>query len=160
MLLVEDNPDDVWLFTYALQNTGIPNPVKVVSDGEQALQYLKGEGAYTDRKRFPIPELIVLDLQMACMTGFEFLKWLRQEPELRHLPVIVLATSNFQEDVLRAYQLGANAFLSKTVDLKEFTATVKQMADFWLGLNQLTTLPLLPPSAETLIKPPPDKPTT
>ena len=114
ILLVDDNRDDAFMLTYALKHAGIPNPVEFVHDGEQAIKYLKGEGAYADRIRFPIPELVLLDLQMPCVTGFEFLEWLRREPGLRHLPVIVLATINSAEDVLRAYQLGANAFLGKT----------------------------------------------
>ncbi len=104
----------------------------VVRDGQQAVQYLKGEGTYADREQFPIPILILLDLDMPLMTGFEVRTWLRQQPDLRHLPVIILTTSTYSPDVKRAYQLGANSFLTKPTDFTDLISEVKEMSEFWL----------------------------
>jgi CheY-like chemotaxis protein len=156
ILLVEDNDDDVLLLTHALERAGVTRALAVVSDGEQAVEYLKGEGVYADRGRFPIPQLIVLDLQMPRMTGFEFLEWLRREPGLP-LPVVVLTISAYPADVERAYQLGANSVLPKSVTLEDFSATVKRMVDFWLDASQLPTLPWTPPTSQRPVTPsPPD----
>ena len=93
ILLVEDSPDDVLLTRLAFQHAGISHRLVAVSDGEQAVQYLNCEGPYADRERFPIPRLILLDLEMPHMTGFEFLVWVRRESELRLLPVIAVSGS-------------------------------------------------------------------
>jgi CheY-like chemotaxis protein len=116
VLLVDDSPDDVFLVGRAFRQVGIPNPLVVVGDGDQAIQYLKGEGIYADREQFPIPVLVLLDLNTPRVTGFEVLTWLRQDPDFRHLPVIVLTASTYSPDVTRAYQLGANSFLTKPTD--------------------------------------------
>ena len=109
ILLVEDNPDDVFLVGMAFKKLGKTNPLVVVRDGEQAVQYFQGEGGYSDREQFPIPQLILLDLDIPGMNGFQVLTWLRQESEFRHLPMIILTISTYSPDVRRAYQLGANS---------------------------------------------------
>ena len=133
----------------AFKHTGISHRLVVVSDGEQAVRYLNGEGPYADREQFPIPRLILLDLEMPRMTGFEFLAWLRQESEIRHLPVIVLSGSLNSADLRHAYQAGANCFLAKPTDLTEFAATLTQMCDFWL---KRCTLPDASTNANLTIK--------
>jgi len=133
ILLVEDSPDDVLLTRVAFQHAGISHRSVAVSDGEQAVQYLNCEGPYADRERFPIPRLILLDLEMPHMTGFEFLVWVRRESELRLLPVIAVSGSLYPPAVKRAYEAGANCFPAKPPDLTEFVAAITQTCDFWLG---------------------------
>ncbi|HYG35130.1 MAG TPA: response regulator [Clostridia bacterium] len=140
ILLAEDNPDDVQLLRLALRKAGISNPLIVLPDGEQAIQYLAGEGPYEDREQYPLPSLILLDLIMPSVSGFEVLAWLRQQPDLKHLPVVVLTSWTVSPDVTKAYQLGANALLIKPVELNDLVASVKRMADFWLGQCRLPEL--------------------
>src|SRR5215510_11297864 len=137
VLLVEDSADDALLVSRAFKQVGIRDRLVIVSDGEQAIEYLKGQGPYKDRERFPIPRIVLLDLGMPRLTGFHVLLWIRQEPQSRHLPVIVLTGSAGSPEVKRAYQLGANSFLLKPVDGKEFAVAIKQMSDFWLGRCEL-----------------------
>jgi CheY-like chemotaxis protein len=137
ILLIEDNADDVFLVGKAFSTVGITNPLRVVPDGQQAVRYLRGEDQYADRTQFPIPRLILLDLDLPLMTGLEVLSWLRVQPDLRHLPVIVLTTSTYSPDVRQAYQLGANSFLIKPTDFTDLISEVKEMGEFWLrGMNR------------------------
>lgn len=132
VLLAEDNPDDALFIQRAFKKLGIKERLVVVSDGELLKHYLLGQGPYGDREHYPLPKLILLDLGMPRMSGFEVLTWLRQEPALRHLPAVVLTTSTYSPDVRRAYQLGANSFLTKPLELTEFINALRQVADFWL----------------------------
>lgn len=147
ILLVEDDPDDAFMVGRALQQVGIANPLVVMRDGEQAVQYLQGEGAYGDRTQFPIPQLILLDLHLPGIDGFQVLTWLRQESKMRHLPVVVLTSSTYSPDVKRAYQLGANSFLTKPTDFMELVAELKARCDFWL---MGTATPVLSAKAEAV----------
>src|SRR6476661_6558917 len=106
ILLVEDRQDDITIIAKAFAEAKLDNPVRVVTDGERAMQYLKGEGDYSDRIRNPLPQLILLDLKLPKVDGFEFLKWLREQPEFGHIIVVVLTVSNQVRDVHRAYELG------------------------------------------------------
>ncbi len=132
ILLADDNADDVLLVRMAFKRAGFENQILSVMDGEQVLQYLKAEGPYADRARFPVPELVLLDLKMPRMDGFDVLEWVRQRPEWKCLPIIVFTTSFYGPDVKRAYDLGANSFLTKPADFHEFVSAVKQLGDFWL----------------------------
>jgi CheY-like chemotaxis protein len=149
VLLAEDNQDDVLLVLLAFKRAGFPNPVKIVPTGTEVVRYLKGVDEYSDRVEFPLPQLLLLDLQMPAMSGLEVLTWLRQQPEteLKHLPAIVLTHSAYAKDVKEAYRLGANSFLSKPADFPEFVNTIKQMGDFWLTRVEVPGLepPVLPP---------------
>jgi CheY-like chemotaxis protein len=132
VLLIEDGSDDVFLVALGFEKARTGHSLVVVSDGYQGIDYLKGRGHYTDRNKFPMPKLILLDLGLPGMSGFEFLKWLRSEPELKHLPVAVLTGSMSPADASKAYQLGANSFLVKAADSARFTAALKEATDFWL----------------------------
>ena len=136
ILLVDDWEDDVFLMRRAMQKGNVPNPIFSVSRGEEAVAYLKGEGKYANREEYPLPGLILLDLKMPGMDGFEVLKWIRQQPGLSSMRVIVLTSSNRIRDVNEAYHLGANSFLVKPTDFEQFAATCKLITEYWLERDQ------------------------
>jgi len=136
ILIVEDNPDDVLLIERAFHQCGIINPLRFVQNGEEAIAYLKGEGRFGDRAENPLPVLILLDLKMPRMDGFEFLTWLRNEPELKKLVVVVLTSSRENPDINRAYELGANSYLVKPVQFEELMRIVRELHLYWLILNE------------------------
>src|SRR6476660_7885214 len=113
ILLVEDNDDDVFLMKHALASAGVSNAVLVVESGQRAVDYLSGEGPYSDRSRYPMPAVVFLDLKLPLMSGHEVLAWIRAQRQLESLVVVVLTSSNEPSDVRRAYSLGANSYLMK-----------------------------------------------
>ena len=113
VLHVEDDPNDVLLLQRAFRRAGLTHALQVVTDGDQAVAYLTGQGQYTDRSAHPLPSLILLDLKLPRRSGLEVLAWLRSDPEVKKLPVIVLTSSRLSEDVDRAYALGANSYMAK-----------------------------------------------
>jgi CheY-like chemotaxis protein len=147
ILLAEDDPNDVLLIQRAFQKAGFKNMLKVVRDGEQAIEYLAGRGAYSNRERFPLPYLLLLDLKMPGTDGFEVLQWLRGEPDLKRLLVVVLTSSNLQADVDRAYELGANSYLVKPVEFDEMVDLIQRFETYWTEINRT---PSAPASASTL----------
>lgn len=132
ILLVEDNPDDETLTVMALKENNIMNRVTVVHDGQEALEHLFGEG----KSQAPLPELILLDLKLPRVSGFEVLKRIRAEPRTRLLPVVVFTSSKEERDLLHGYDLGCNSFVQKPVDFAEFSKVVKQMGLYWLLVNE------------------------
>lgn len=132
ILLADDSSDDVLLIRSAFKRSGFEDPVYVVSNGEQVVQYLKGEGAYADRKRFPVPHLLLLDLNMPRMNGFDVLAWIRGRQEWMCLPIIVLTTSFYGPEIKRAYDLGANSFITKPPEFSQLIASLKEIAEHWL----------------------------
>jgi len=136
ILLVEDRQDDVFLIRTALEKGRVFNPIQAVQDGEEAIAYLMGEGKFANREEFPLPGLILLDLKMPRMDGFELLKWIRQQPGLQAVRVIVLTSSDHIPDVNLAYQLGANSFLLKPMDFEQFVATGEIIRDYWLRTDK------------------------
>src|SRR5688572_1526406 len=132
ILLAEDNDDHVILIKRAFVQSRLLNPVQVVSDGVQAIAYLNGDGKYADRKEFPLPALLLLDLKMPNKDGFEVLEWIRDQPTLRNLRVVVLTTSDRIFDVKRAYELGASSFLTKPLDLRDFIQLGPAIKGFWV----------------------------
>lgn len=132
ILLAEDNDDHVLLIKRAFVQARLLNPIQVVSDGEQTIAYLKGEGKYANRDEFPMPGLLLLDLKMPNKDGFDVLEWIRQQPALRDLRVVVLTTSDRIFDVQRAYQLGASSFLTKPLDVRDFVLLGPAVKGFWI----------------------------
>ncbi len=134
VLLVEDDEGDVLMTREAFEFYKVRNPLHVVSDGEQALQFVRRTGPYADAPR---PGLILLDVNLPRVSGLEVLAQLKQDPEFRLIPVVMLTTSQAEEDILRSYSLHANAYVSKPVDFEQFMAAIRQIDDFFLKLVQL-----------------------
>jgi len=132
ILLAEDSADDVFLIRSAFKKNGFQDPIYVVSNGEQVLKYLKAEGPYADRKEYPVPHLLLLDLNMPRLNGFEVLSWIRGRQEWMCLPVIVLTTSFYGPEIKRAYDLGANSFITKPPEFSHLVASLKEVGEHWL----------------------------
>ena len=134
ILLVEDNPIDVMVTKQALQDGRVCNHLRVVEDGEEAMNFLHGQGKYAGAQ---IPDLILLDLNLPKKSGREVLAEIKQDPELLHIPVIVLTTSEAEKDILLSYKLHANCYITKSVDLEQFTQVVRQVEGFWFAVVKL-----------------------
>jgi two-component system, response regulator len=135
ILLVEDNPDDVALTLRALKKNNISNKIVVASDGVEALDYLFGTGPYVGQDIVQ-PQLILLDLKLPKLDGFEVLKKLRAASRTRFLPVVILTSSKEQQDIADGYGLGANSYIRKPVDFEQFVEAVRQLGVYWLILNE------------------------
>ena len=136
ILLVEDNPSDEKLTLVAFKDCGVSNQVEVVRDGAAALNYLFAEGEYADRAGKALPTVVLLDLKLPKVDGLEVLRRVREDPRTRLQPVIILTSSREEEDVLRGYALGANAYVRKPVEFSEFIQAVRALGLFWLLLNE------------------------
>ncbi len=135
ILYAEDDTNDAFLLARAFEKVGIEWPLRVVSDGEEAIAYLSGQRPFDDRTRHPLPGLLLLDLKMPRKTGLEVLKWVRTTPHVCTLPVLMLTSSNQETDVHRAYLLGANGYLVKPNDPRELLSMVEAIRSFWLQRN-------------------------
>ncbi|MDB6022017.1 MAG: two-component system response regulator [Pedosphaera sp.] len=131
ILIIEDDPNDALLLQKALSRERITNPLQVVHDGQEAIEYLQGEGPYQDRARFPFPSVIFTDLKMPRRSGFEVLEWLRCHPDCSVIPLIILTNSKIDADIKRAYEMGANAYLVKPASLQDLQEMVKTAYNFW-----------------------------
>lgn len=140
ILLVEDSPDDVFFMKRALKLAEVNNPLRVVDDGEKALDYLAGTGPFADRCAFPVPGIVLLDLRLPRVPGFDVLRWMRSQDSYRCVPVLVLSSSKEDRDMQTAYALGANSFLVKPSDSHELTAMVRVLADYWLRHNAVPSM--------------------
>jgi CheY-like chemotaxis protein len=136
ILLVEDNPDDEALTLRALKLNQIMNQVVVAHDGVEALAFLFGEGDAGASGERQAPQVVLLDLKLPKLDGFEVLRRIRSDPRTRRLPVVILTTSNEEQDRLKGYDLGANSYVRKPVEFGEFTQAVRQLGLYWLLLNQ------------------------
>jgi chemotaxis family two-component system response regulator Rcp1 len=134
ILLVEDNPGDVRLTIEALKEAKVRNNLHVAIDGVEALAFLKREGKYAD---MPHPDLILLDLNLPRKDGREVLHEIKDDTDLKRIPVVVLTTSKAEEDIVRTYDLHANCYITKPVDLDQFMTVVKSIEDFWLTIVKL-----------------------
>jgi two-component system response regulator len=135
ILLVEDNPDDADLALLAFKESGIGEKAVVARDGQEALDYLLHDGVLHGRRAQDLPKVILLDLNLPRVDGFEVLKRLRDNPLTRCLPVVVLSSSREESDLERSYQLGANSYIQKSLDFSRFVDSVKKMGEYWLSLN-------------------------
>lgn len=136
ILLVEDNPDDVDLTRRAFQRAGVTQPLAVVEDGVEALDYLFARGAYAGRAGQPLPALVLLDLKLPRLDGFEVLRQIRANTLTRFLPVVVLTSSDEQKDMVESYSQGCNSYVRKPVSYIEFVEAARQLGLYWLVLNQ------------------------
>jgi two-component system response regulator len=136
ILLVEDNPDDVDLTLRAFQQAGITNPVEVVGDGVEALEYLFAEGSHAGRVYRPLPSVVLLDLKLPLLDGHEVLLRIRANPRTRLLPVVILTSSVEQEDMVKGYSGGANSYVRKPVSYTELVEAARQLGLYWLALNR------------------------
>ena len=136
ILMVEDNPGDIVLTQEAFREGRLAHRLSVVEDGEEALRFLRKQGRYQDAPR---PDLMLLDLNIPKKDGRELLAEVKNDPSLRHIPVIVLTTSDAEQDVWRAYKLHANCYLTKPLDLDDFLEKIRSIEEFWLTIVRLPT---------------------
>jgi CheY-like chemotaxis protein len=134
ILLVEDNPSDVRLTIEAMKDAKILNNLHVATDGEQALEFLRRQGRFANAPR---PDLILLDLNLPRLDGRQVLAEIKRDEELWSIPVVILTTSQAEEDILRTYELHANCYVTKPVDLEQFVAVIRQIESFWLTIVRL-----------------------
>lgn len=135
ILLVEDNPDDAELMFAAIRSAKIPNPVQHVSDGQSAIDYLTGAGIYADRSKYPLPFLVLLDLKLPLVHGFDVLQWIRERCEW--VPIVIIQSASAQEaDIAKAYKLHANSYVVKPSSLKELIDLLASIKSFWLEKSQ------------------------
>lgn len=135
ILLVEDNPDDLELTRIALEESRIANQLTVARDGQEAVDYLFGQGQYAGRNLSQQPQLILLDLKLPKLDGHEVLQRIRSDERTKYIPVVVMTTSSEESDLFASYNLGANSFVQKPVDFVSFIEAVRQVGLYWLVLN-------------------------
>jgi len=132
VLLVEDDLNDIFLVKRAFRTARIPNPLQVVTDGEEALSYLRGESKYADREAHPLPKLMVMDINMPRRSGFEVLEWVKGKPgPLRRIPIIIVSSSDNPADINRAYELGANAYMVKPMNYRAVEHLFESITNYW-----------------------------
>jgi CheY-like chemotaxis protein len=144
ILLAEDREDDIILIKRAFAKGELRNPLFVVRDGEEAISYLSGTGKYSNRAEYPLPDLLLLDLKMPRVDGFEVLKWVRQQPGFSALRVVVLTASDQIRDVNTAYRLGANSFLVKPTDFENVVEMAKTLRSYWLQMSKAPDISRVP----------------
>lgn len=136
LLHVEDDPNDVLLLQRAFKKANLAVPIQAVGDGDKAVAYLSGAGEYADREKFPLPALVLLDLKMPRKSGLETLAWIRGEAKLRRLVVVVFTSSRHDEDVNKAYELGANSYVVKPVGFDTLVELVRLLNQYWFTTNE------------------------
>jgi CheY-like chemotaxis protein len=136
ILLVEDDENDVMLLQRAFRRAAIVNPLQVVRHGDDAVAYLEGTGEFADRQLHPLPVLMLLDLKLPRRTGLEVLQWVKERAGVKKIPIIVLTSSKNDDDVNRAYELGANSYVVKPVSFETLLELVKSLELYWLVLNE------------------------
>lgn len=139
ILHIEDDPNDVLLVQRAVRKANLAVNLAAIADGEIAIAYLGGDSIYRDRQRYPVPDLILLDLKIPRRSGLEVLAWMRQTPELKRIPVAVLTSSRHERDINEAYDAGANSYLVKPVGFDSLLEMIKLIHSYWLATNQRPT---------------------
>ncbi len=132
ILYVEDEENDVLLMQFAFKRARLKNPLKIARDGQEAEDYLAGRGRFADRKEYPMPCLVLLDLNLPAVSGLEVLRWIREQPELKSLRVVIYSSSQQKQDVEQAQALGANEYLVKKSDVGEIAGTLQEKAECWM----------------------------
>jgi CheY-like chemotaxis protein len=140
VLVVDDNEDDAFFLKRGFLRAGVTVPLQFVQSGEEAMSYLEGREKFADRTKYPAPKLMLLDIKMPGTDGFDVLEWVREQPRLGLLPVIMLSSSDRQEDVNRAYELGANSYMMKPGTSEGYEYVAKGFASYWLKHNVLPQL--------------------
>jgi len=135
ILVVEDSGDDLRLLQRFFAKAGLRQPLRSVPDGVEAMSYLLGRGGYADRARYPQPNLLLIDISMPRVNGLELMSWLRTQPDFQHLIVVALSSSSDQEEINRAYQMGAHSYLLKPGSGTDMEKIVKTFCDYWIGSN-------------------------
>jgi two-component system response regulator len=152
ILQVDDDPNDVYLLKHAMKKAGVANPIQVASDGQQAIDYLRGAGKFADRRKFPFPCLVLLDLKLPYVMGLDVLKWIREQSGMA--AVVVLLTASAEDaDIATAYRLGANGFLVKPSEASKLEEMVKAIRDFWVTHNTLPPESSLKSPMEGVVSP-------
>src|SRR5581483_6820444 len=136
ILLAEDQEDFIVLISKAFRDAGIRNPIYTVRDGDEVISYLNGDGKFCNREEYPLPDLLLLDLKMPRRDGFEVIQWIRSQPGLKGLRIVVLTSSEQIRDVNRAYALGANSFLVKPGDFNDLQYLSRTIRDYWLEMSK------------------------
>ncbi len=136
IVLVEDNASDIELALRALEKNNIKNPIQVIRDGAEALDYLFGTGEYANRSVSDRPKVILLDLKLPKVDGLEVLRQIKMDPRTRSIPVVIMTTSREDRDIAEGYRLGANSYIVKPVDFRHFVHMVKSLAAYWLMTNE------------------------
>jgi CheY-like chemotaxis protein len=136
ILVADDSAEDAYILKRAFERAGMTVPIQFVKDGQELIDYLSGTEGFSDRKNHPMPRVVLLDLKMPKLNGFDVLRWLQKQPELRRLIVTVLSSSDESRDVNLAYDLGANSYVVKPGSLMGYTNIVEKLRDYWLDVNR------------------------
>ena len=139
VLIAEDDPSDIFLLQRAFAAAKVPASLHVVRDGQEAIDYLEGDASFADRNTYPLPDLMLLDLKMPRLNGFDVLTWLRKKPGLKRLLVTVLTSSDHPTDINRAYDLGANSYLLKPHASSDLAELIRRVQIYWLESNRCAT---------------------
>jgi CheY-like chemotaxis protein len=131
VLLVEDDLNDIFLVKRAFKKARIPNPLQIVTDGVEAIHYLQGDGKYADRDHYPLPSLIVMDIKMPRKSGFEVLEWIKSDGVMKRIPVVIVSSSDQPDDIDKAYEYGANAYMIKPVDFRAVEGLFTSITHYW-----------------------------
>ena len=134
-LVAEDDQDTQLLIKRAFKQADLTPPIYFTNDGQQTIHYLSGDGDYSDRSRYPMPALLLLDLKMPCRDGFDVLRWIRSQPHLRRLVVVMFSGSSLEKDVAQAFDLGVNSFVMKPVSFSELFQVILSLHHYWFGCN-------------------------